>query len=255
MDGYGPDTPATMGPAVPEYESMAAPRSGAAVWFMILFHLPLGLVPLALAMSEDFAAGKATFAGDTWRITLGAVGAGLTFLALRGIVRNLSDNVPKITPERQRRARVSGSILFLVGQGFLLASGFDGIGDSTVSFHSWTKPFFIVGGIYLMLMGLVFQANPKRLLGRERITKGEGNHGIARILRAGDTGMSVNNQPQVTIDFEIDVNGRVHQASDKIVMERAKLALLIPGSTVDVLVDQVDPNVFHVYWDSWKPPP
>ncbi|MDQ3982143.1 MAG: hypothetical protein M3271_05625 [Actinomycetota bacterium] len=253
MNGF--DTPGSGGaPPVSEFEDVHVRVSGTS-WVLVLLQLPLGAVALALAVSEDSASGKAAFSHDAWRVALGVVGGALALLALRAAFRFLADNVPTVTPKRQRQARVRGRILLVVGAWLFAAAVIEDVGESSVSFDSWTRPFFGAGGVYLMLMGLVFQLNPARSIRRARLAKGEGYHGTARILGANDTGVSVNEQPQVKIDFEIDVNGRVHRASDEIVMERAKLALLIPGSTVDVLVDRVDPSVFHVYWDSWKPPP
>ena len=249
MSDYTPPS----GGAVPEYEEMPA-RSGGGGWFLALVHLAIGGVALGLAVSEDFAEGKAAFASDAWRIVLGAVGAILTFLALRGIARAVAGQTRKLTPDLYKRAKRNGKILLVVGFCLALAATYGDVGEATVAFHSWTRPFFIVGGLYLMLLGLTFQWNPTRTIRQQRVKRGEGRPGVARLLHANDTGMSVNDAPQVKIDFEVDVGGTVHRVSDKIVMQRAHLALLIPGSTVNVLVDKVDPNVFHIDWDSWKPP-
>lgn len=239
--------------AVPEYEEMPA-RSGAGGWLFVLLHLAVGGVSLGLALSEDWAAGKAEFSGDAWRGVLALVGAGLTFLALRAAVRTVQGRSPKLTPALHRRARNRGRVLILAGAGLFTMALVAPVADVTISFSGWAKPFYAGAGVYLTLMGLAFQWNPTRTIREQRVRAGEGRPGIARIVRAGDTGVSINDAPQVKIDFEIEVGGRTHLTSDKIVMERAKLALLIPGSTVNVLVDRVDPNVFHVDWDSWKPP-
>lgn len=245
--------PGSVDAAGTQYEEIPA-RQGAGGWLVVVLHLALGGVTLGLAVDEEFARGKAAFANDAWRAVFGAVGALLVFLALRGIVRTLRGETHRLTPELYRRARARGRVLILVGLAFLAMAVVGPVSDETVSFDDWTKPFYIGGGAYLALMGLVFQWNPTRTIRQERVRRGEGRPGVATILRASDTGTSVNDQPQVRIDFELEVGGRTYEVSDKIVMERAKLALLIPGAAVNVLVDRVDPNVFHVDWDSWKAP-
>jgi hypothetical protein len=230
-------------------------RSGAPGLLFTVMHLAIGLVALMLAGSEDFAAGKADFSNTSWRVVLGFIGATLTFLAARSVVRTLnSSETVKLTASLRHRARVNGLIVGDIGAFLFLAAVVTPLGDATISFQSWAKPFFAVGGIYLVLLALLIQWDPTKSIRRQRVEKGQGQPGTARILRANDTGTSVNDAPQVKIDFQISIGGRDYEASDKIVMQRAKLALLIPGSTVNVLVDRVDPNIFHIDWDSWKAP-
>jgi hypothetical protein len=235
------------------YEQMPA-RSGAGGWLFMLMHLALGAVTVALAVSPDFAAGKASFASDAWKAVFGLVGAALVFLAIRGWVRSLRDERPRLTPQLFRRGKLWGRILIGLGLVFFALAVVDPVADETVAFSGWVKTVYVVGGVYLVLMGLVLQWNPTRHIRQQRVARGEGRPGVARIVTASDTGVSVNDAPQVKIDFELEVGGRTHLVSDKIVMERAKLALLIPGSTLSVLVDRVDPSVFHIDWSSWKAP-
>ncbi|MDQ3952242.1 MAG: hypothetical protein M3279_04665 [Actinomycetota bacterium] len=236
-----------------QYEEVPA-RSGAGGWLFVLLHLALGGVTLALAVDEDFAQDKATFAQDEWRAVFGLVGAALVLLALRAIVRTLRAETRSLTPDLHRRAQVRGRILIAVGVAFFAMAVVGPISDETVSFEGWAKPFYVAGAAYLVLMGLVFQWNPTKTIRQQRVRTGRGRPGVATILRASDTGSSVNDQPQVRIDFELEVGGQTYEVNDKIVMERAKLALLIPGATVNVLVDRVDPNVFHIDWETWKAP-
>ena len=236
-----------------QYEELPA-GSAASGWIFVLMHLAVGGVSLGAAVSEDFAAGRVLFANTAWRVLLGLVGALLVVLAVRGITRTGSNDRARLTPELRQRVRLRGWMLVLVGGFLALCALAPPLGDRTIAFDSWTRPFYVVGGAYLALLGLLFQWNPTRTIRQARVARGEGRPGTARILRADDTGLTVNDDPQVKIDFEITLDGYAHQASDKIVMDRAKLALLIPGSTVNVLVDRVDVNVFHVDWDSWQPP-
>ena len=235
-----------------QHEEISAGGRGAG-WFLIVMHLAVGGVTLALAISPEFASGRAAFADDVWRILFGVVGGLLTFVAIRGISRSQTQG-ERLTPERRRRAKVVGVVLIAIGGVFFSLGVSRSLGEQVILFESWAKPFYITAGIYLFLVGLGLQWNPTRALRQQRVQQGQGRHGTARILRANDTGLTVNDDPQVKIEFDITVDGQVHQASDKIVMDRAKLALLIPGSTMDVLVDLIDPTVFHLDWDSWRPP-
>lgn len=234
-------------------ETMPA-RPSTSGWVVGLMHLALGAVTVGLAASPDFAAGKAVFASEASRAVFGLVGAALVFLSLRGMIRMLNGTPRTISPELRRRSAVRGRVLIAAGVAFFVVALVDAAGDVTVSLSGWAKPFYLVGAVYLVLIGLVVQWDPTRFARQQRVARGEGLPGIARIVGASDTGRSVNDMPQVKIDFELEVGGRTHLVSDKIVMERAKLALLLPGSTVDVLVDRVDPNVFHIDWTSWRAP-
>ncbi|HYO61970.1 MAG TPA: hypothetical protein VEU29_08755 [Actinomycetota bacterium] len=240
-------------PSGGQYEEMPA-QPGAGGWIFMLMHLALGAITAALALSPGFAAGKASFESEVWKAVFGVVGAGLVFLALRGWVRALRDERPRLTPQLHQRGKTWGRVLIVLGMAFFTMAVVEALGDVTVAFSGWVKTVYLVGGIYLVLMGVVLQWNPTRHIRQQRVGRGEGRPGVARIVQASDTGVSVNDAPQVKIDFELEVDGQTHLVSDKIVMERAKLALLIPGSTVSVLVDRIDPNVFHVDWSTWKAP-
>lgn len=244
----GADSPS----GVPHEEMPTRPT--ARTWLFVFAHVALGAVTAGLAVCEDFADGKATFAAEAWRVVFGLVGAGLVFLSLRGMLRMLNGSAPSLTPERRRRAALRARALIVVGLVFFVVAAVEAVGDETVSLTGWAKPFYLGGGAYLVLVGLLMQWDPTRFTRLQRVARGEGRPGVARIVHASDTGRIINHAPQVKIDFEIEVGGRTYLASDKIVIEQAKLALLIPGSEVDVVVDRVDPNVFHVHWDSWRPP-
>ena len=251
MSGFSPDTPGIAG--APGYGDLPGRRPRIPL-ILVLAHLALGGVAVALAVNEEFARGKAAFASDAWKIALGVTGAGLAFLAVRGIVRNLNDSVPTRTEERRRSGRIGGRILLLAGLGLIAVATSDALAESSIAFESWAKPFFLGGGIYLTLMGLVLQMNPAPMLARQRLAQGEGLQGTATILRANDTGTTMDGAPQVEVDFEVEVEGRKYEASQRLVMEQAKLALLIPGSTVKVAVDREAAAVFTVDWDSWRGP-
>lgn len=245
-------TPPPVDPTGVQYEEISG-RTGAGGWLLALLHLGIGAVTVALALQVDLGGAGAAFANDVWRGVFGVVGGVLVFLALRAMVRTLRAEPRTLTPDLQRRTALRGRILIAIGTAFF-ALGVGVMASSTIALDGWVRPFYVVGGIYLVFMGLVFQWNPTRYIRQQRVREGQGRPGVARIVRANDTGTSVNDAPQVNIEFELEVGGRTYEVSDKIVMERAKLALLIPGSTLNVLVDRVDPNVFHIDWDSWKGP-
>lgn len=234
-------------------QPIAAGRPERIPWLMVLLHLAIGGVALALAVNEDFAAGKAAFASDSWRILLGAAGAGIAFTGVRGVFRNLNQSVPTLTEERRRSARIGGVLLILIGAAFVTVSTSDAVAADAVAFDSWAQPLFLGGGIYLLALGLLLQLNPAGALARQRLAQGEGTPGRATILGTDAIG-ATENAAIVKVDFEIEAEGRTRTASSRIVTDEAKSALLIPGSTVEVLVDRQRPDVFTVDWDSWQAP-
>lgn len=235
------------------YEEVPA-RSGFGGYLFAALYVAFGAVSIALVVDEEFAQGKADFSGDVWQAALGLVGGLAGFLGLRAFVRAMQGDRPRLTPELHQRAARRGKVLIVVGVALFAAAVVPAVGDNTVAFSDWAVPVYIAAAVMFVVQGLVFQWNPTRFIRQQRVAKGQGRPGIARIVRASDTGTSVNDAPQVKIDFELEVGGQTHLVSDKIVMQRARLALLTPGSTVNVLVDQVDPNVFHIDWDSWRAP-
>jgi hypothetical protein len=238
--------------APPVYEKAPA-RSGLGGLIFGAAHLALAVVSLRLAADEEWAADKVSFASDGWRVALGVAGTWLAVSAVLGFVRMAADHTRTIAPPLHRRARLNGKVLLLIGAAFVAASVFD-LGSWAVEFGSWAKTLYLGGGLYLLALGLSFQLDPNRTLREQRLRKRDGVPGVATVLRATETGASVEGAPQVRIDFEIEVNGRMREASDTITIEREKLPLLVPGSKVNVVVDKVDQSVFHVYWSSWRAP-
>jgi hypothetical protein len=235
-------------------QGVEMPSPGAWGFVLGLVHLAVGGVALALAVDEGFAEGKAEFGADLWRGVLGAVGLVLGLLALRGLLRIVGAHRRTLTPELRRSAARRGLILAAVGLWLLVTALTGGFGGETVVFEAWTKPFFVTGGIYMTLLGLSLQVDPTGPMRKKRLEQGYGAAGVATILGASDTGSTVNDAPQVEIELRIESEGRTWDAAHKVVMEQAKLALLIPGSTVNVMVDRGDPRVFNVDWNTWRGP-
>ena len=241
-------------PPAPDFEPHTVKPSRFGLIF-VLYTAVMGILCLAFAVNGDFAEDRVLFAEDTYRYVLGGIGAVLAFLAARGIGRILRGDKVMYDAEAHRRAKLIGLVMGLIGLFLFLASAVTPIGEKTVLFEGWAKPTFIVFGVWNMLMGLGQQWNPTKMRRRHRVAAGEGRRGTAKILRANDTGMLINSKPQVEIEVEISVGGGTpYLAKTKHVMPQSKLALLIPGSTVEVMVDVVDASVFHIDWDRWTAP-
>lgn len=245
----------TTGPTQPGVDTPATvPSPGFWGFVFGLAQLAIGGVTLALSLNEDFASGKATFAAEGWRVGLGIIGAVLALLAVRGLLRIASALTTQLTPEIRARVRRRGLIMAVTGAWLLAASTIDSVGRETVDFHSWVKPFFTAGGVYLVAVGLSFQLDITRKLRLQQLEHGPSVPGTATILGASETGMIAGETPVMEIRLEIDVNGRVYPANMRAALTPDKLALATPGSTVDVIVDLVDPDVFEIDWDSWRGP-
>ncbi len=241
-------------PPAPEFEPHVVKPSAAGL-VIILFTGAIGVLSFAFALNPDFADGLVHFAGDAYRVGLAIIGGFLTFLAARGVARMLRGDKTLYDRSTHQRAKNIGLVLVLIGVVLLVAAAVTPVGEATVLFSGWTKPVYIVFGVLTLPMGLLQQWNPTKFHRRQRVAAGEGRSGTAKILRASDTGMLINSRPQVEIDVEISVGGAPpYAAKTKHVMEQSKLALLIPGSTVEVTVDVVDASVFEIDWDRWTAP-
>lgn len=228
--------------------------SGLGGFVFALFLLAIGAVAAGLALNEDFAAGKAAFAADAWRTTLAVAGIALSILGVVGLVRVAGGQSRTLTPGLRRRARLTGLVLMLVGAWLLASATVDAVARETVSFDSWTSPFFAAGGLYLVVIGLSFQLNVTRGLRKQQLESGAGVPGTATIVGVSETGSSTDTGPVVRLDLRIDVNGRVYEATELKTADPSSVSLLTPGATLDVLVDYVDPRVFRLDWKTWTAP-
>jgi hypothetical protein len=252
MSGFDPNT----GVPIPSQadEGVVTNRVGFGGVVLGLAHLAIGGVSVALAVDEGFADGKAAFGGEAWRWALGGVGAVLGLLAVRGLMRAAAGYRKTLTPEVRRGAARRGRVLIVVGLWFFTTTISAPLAEETVAFDSWVKTLFMFGGLYLTALGLALQIDPTGPLRHQRLEQGYGAAGTARILRVSETGMTAGDSPQVQVDFEIDSEGRTFEAGQRVVMDEAKRSLLLPGSTVNVLVDRGHPRVFQVDWNSWEAP-
>lgn len=243
------------GPVQPGVDtSPTVPAPGFWGFVFGIAQLAIGVVAFAVSLDEDFAAGKARFAADGWRVALGVAGAVLALLAVRGLLRVASALTNTLTPEIRSRVRRRGSIMAVIGAWLVAASAIDPVARATVAFDSWAETFFSVGGVYLVAMGLSFRLDVTRRLRMQQLEQGPSVPGTATILGASEIGTSEGEKPVMEIRLEIDVNGRTYPATTRVVLEPDDPALVTPGSTVDVVVDLVDPEVFKIDWRSWKGP-
>ena len=243
------------GPVQPGVDtSPVVPPAGLSGWFVHLIHLAVGAVAAGLAFNADFAAGKATFASDGWRVGFGAVSAVFAGLALRGLVRVTGDKSFTLTPALRRQGRRRGAAIGLFGAWLFASATFDVVAEQTVAFDSWTSPFFLIGGLLLVVQGLSFQLDITRGLRRRQLGSGPTVPGTARILGMKEIATTGDDTPVVDVQLEIEVNGRVYPANNRIALPREAVAVLAPGSTVDVVVDLVDPQVFEIDWNSGRGP-
>lgn len=246
--------PAPLDPSHPPHESIKT-RANAFSLLFVAWHGTIGVVSLLLAFDDGFAAGKVAFASDSWRLALGVAGALLVSLAARGLYRAVSGYTAQLTPDRIRSARRSGAALLAIGAWLGAASAFESFANETLRFRSWAAPFYAWSSGYLLLVGLVQQLNPTGHLRMGRVMKGEGIPGRARILRADDPEPTDDGGYfPVRVDFEIDAGNRVYQAGHKFTLDPSAVEMLVPGATVDGVVDRSDPEIFHVDWKTWRRP-
>ncbi len=249
--------PSLRGPggADPEYEDLpASTGSPRGFWLHVAVALFLGAAGLFIAARGS--GGGADFESDFWRIALGATGAFYTFIFIRALYRAQTAYRPRFDRDTHRRSAMWGKLHAVLGLWFVLLAVVPPLGDATIELEPWLKVGYGIGGGWTLITGLLAQWNPTRFVQSQRVEAGEGRPARAFILRANDTGVFINERPQVKIDFRIEIEGETpHEASDKIVMQQSKLALLIPGSSVAAIVDRINPDVFHLNWDDWRGPP
>lgn len=246
--------PTPLDPTGTPYEEIPA-RAAPGSWLFLLLHGAVGVVSIGLATNEEFGADKIVFASHAWRVALGAAGAFLLFLAARTLYRNLTGYVAQLTPEFIARGRRNGIVLLVIGAWFLACRSVETVGQESMDFASWARPFYAAAGTYLVLVGLIQQLNPTSSIRRGGVTRGRGIPGRGTILRFEEPEIDEETTAtMVEVGFEIDAANRVYEATGRFLMERDTLHLLVPGATVDVVVNPTDPQIFHVDWRTWKAP-
>jgi hypothetical protein len=74
-----------------------------------------------------------------------------------------------------------------------------------------------------------------------------GRQGTATVTALRDTGMTVNDNPQVELDLDVSVDGTpVYPVTHRQVISRLAIAGFQPGATVPVRVDPQDPRTLII---------
>jgi hypothetical protein len=141
---------------------------------------------------------------------------------------------------------LSGFSLFwiIAGIGFLV-SGFLTKGPAGTTFLMiggiWTAV-----GVFLMLLG---RRMVRGFRAREAL-RATGLPGQARILSATQTGLSVNDQPQVELELEVEASGRpAYKATRKEIVPLIALGRLSSGQPLPVKVDPKNPQNLAIEWE------
>ena len=83
-------------------------------------------------------------------------------------------------------------------------------------------------------------ANSQRLMAM-------GQQGTATVTAIRDTGLTVNENPQVELDLEVQVNGGAPYAvTHRQIVSRVALPAFQPGASVPVRIDPADPHVLLI---------
>jgi hypothetical protein len=135
----------------------------------------------------------------------------------------------------------------------LLAAGLGGAGLFVPSARGGlllTAAFLAAVGIVLLWFGLRAAANAERA---ERI-EASGLPGRATIVGLAQTGMFLNENPQIRLDLSVEIPGRpIFHVSHKEFVPLILLGRLAPGGVLPVKVDQADPTHLVIQWDQPAP--
>lgn len=143
--------------------------------------------------------------------------------------------------------RVVGRVLVLVGLAelafaavlWIVLGGIPYAGEGI----QLTAGVLAVTGIVMAAVGLVLV---RRAAATDRVSR-QGHPGTAQIIGVSQTGMFVNNNPQVALDLQVEVLGRSpYRVTVKEVVPLVMLNRL--QGTVPVRVDPDDPNRVVVQW-------
>jgi hypothetical protein len=136
--------------------------------------------------------------------------------------------------------------LLLVGSGIAVMA----IGGSETT---------MVVGIGLLVAGclapiVVLVRGGAREAAREQRFRATGIAGSARILTVKETGLTVNDAPQVDMTLEVQVQGgHPYQVQHRTMVPRLMIGRLTDGRPLKVLIDPVDPKQVSVDWMPAEP--
>ncbi len=131
-----------------------------------------------------------------------------------------------------------GGVLLAVG-GLVFGSGSDRFG-------------LVFPGVFMILFGLGFYRTGRRIgkvvmSGRDVLTTGRPGRGT--ITRMWETGMTINDQPVLGFDLDLEVEGvAAGPVSVQQVVPRMLVGAVLPGHSVAVKVDQEDASEVVIDW-------
>jgi hypothetical protein len=124
-------------------------------------------------------------------------------------------------------AVIGGSLGMIVGMGAVIATA----GSSSYFFTAFILLIFI--GMFYLFYRLFF----KPMINANRLQK-TGLPGTARILEVKDTGVTINNNPQVKLMLEVKNSyGQKYNAQCRVLVSRINPNMFMPGMEIPVLID------------------
>lgn len=135
----------------------------------------------------------------------------------------------------------------------LILGGLGGLVGITcaVIFGGWMG--IIMSVISVALFGGIFYPlliKPMMTAGRLRKT---GVAATAKILQVSDTGVTLNNSPQVKLLLEVSLPTGTYRIETKQYISRLQTSMYHPGRVIPVLVDPNDRNLISINYDGTVP--
>jgi len=132
----------------------------------------------------------------------------------------------------------------------LIVGGLGGLIGMTVGIMA--SPIFgsVFALIFIVVFGGVFWSFLfKPMMVRNKLAK-TGVPAQARIVSLSDTGVTINNNPQIKLLLEVTPPmGAPYMVETKMVISRLQTATFQPGTTIPVIVDPNDKNLVEINYD------
>lgn len=101
----------------------------------------------------------------------------------------------------------------------------------------------VIVGVGTVLFVTVFMFLIRKFLGRDLETLRNGIPGHGKILKVWQTGISLNDQPQIGMDLEVHPpSGAPYQAQTKMIVPLIKIPQVQPGAVLPVKISRTDPD-------------
>src|SRR5215210_1263208 len=143
-----------------------------------------------------------------------------------------------------------GLVFLVLGLGFALATlvpgtfGLPSDGEAPLTFGILALTFVPIGLVF-SAVGIVAAAGMRR----ERRLARIGLPGHALVHSATDTGVTVNGNPRVRLELEVEVPGRSpYRVSRSVTVPRLAVGAVTAGGSLPVRVDPQDPESLAVDW-------